>query len=127
MYGYDTYIDWLDQGLPAREQVSATTAGILKENIQNASGLVYVASENSPDSVWMPWELGMSDGLELPTAVMPLVEEEGGRFDMGREYIGLYPRIVRIENSAFVFNHTSHKMIPLPLWLSHPGRTLMAP
>lgn len=58
-YGYKVYIDWIDDNQLSREEV---TAEILKNRMDRAKSLVFVTTENSINSKWMPWELGYFDG-----------------------------------------------------------------
>lgn len=92
--GYESYIDWQDQSLPYREDVSPDTAEVLRNNIKFSCALIYVASQGSSDSKWMPWELGLADGMKRNTAIMPLVYTEDDKLEDGREYLGLYPEII---------------------------------
>lgn len=84
------YVDWIDDPALDRSSVSARTAARLRSRLRSSSSLIFVTSQNSPSSRWMPWELGYFDGFKPDrVAVLPLVEA-GGRF-RGQEYLGLYP------------------------------------
>lgn len=60
--GYTVYVDWNDPVLD-KDIVTPKTAAILRERMKQSRSFIYVFSENSLDSKWMPWELGYFDGL----------------------------------------------------------------
>jgi hypothetical protein len=94
VHGANVYIDKKDTALPP--YTSKKTAIGLKKRIQQSSKFILLASENSKDSRWVPWELGIADqakGLSR-VAVLPAVENQGDRAWSNWEYLGLYNRIV---------------------------------
>jgi hypothetical protein len=54
--------------------------------------LLFATSSASPQSKWMPWELGYFDGSSASNKVgiLPLVRTNGANFG-GQEYLSLYP------------------------------------
>src|SRR5437870_1783963 len=56
--GLTVYVDWIDDAKLDRSKVTVKTAALLRERMKTCSSLVYAHSANSPQSVWMPWELG---------------------------------------------------------------------
>ena len=90
--GYSVYIDWKEEELQNRENVSANTANILKRRINNCLGLAYIATENITKSKWCPWELGYSDGKKNKAAIFPILKSDSKEFK-GLEYLGIYPYI----------------------------------
>lgn len=96
-YGYKVYVDWIVDKSLVRGNVNKNTASILKSRMSQCSCLLYVASDNTPDSKWMPWELGYFDGLKNgKVAILPIVDGERYSFE-GQEYLGLYPYINEAE------------------------------
>lgn len=89
--GLKVYIDWdVDKQL-SRDKVNKETAEILRHRMQQSNSLIYVATENSSSSKWMPWELGYFDGLKHDcVAILPLQDRENQFFDK-QEYLSLYP------------------------------------
>jgi hypothetical protein len=75
---------------------SATTAALLKSRICETSRFVLLASTNSKDSRWVPWELGIADGVKLPAhiALFPASDSPYEQSWASWEYLGLYDRIV---------------------------------
>jgi TIR domain len=61
-YGYKVYIDWLDDAEFDRKDVSKKTAETLRIRLRQSRCLMFVHTENSIASKWMPWELGFMDG-----------------------------------------------------------------
>lgn len=53
------YVDYLDDLLP--NETSFETASILRERINKCSKFILLATPNSSDSKWIPWELGIGN------------------------------------------------------------------
>jgi hypothetical protein len=88
--GLTTYVDWIEDREADRSKVTAKTAGMLRERMKHCKFLVFATSKASPNSKWMPWELGYFDGLHPnQVGVLPILESRNGTFT-GQEYIGLY-------------------------------------
>lgn len=94
--GNKVYVDWIVDKQLDRSSVTAATADVLRRRMRQSASMFFATSSSSPDSKWMPWELGYFDGLHQGRiAVLPLVPSEGGKFQ-GQEYLGLYPLIERL-------------------------------
>jgi hypothetical protein len=93
-YGFSAYIDWVDDSQLDRSDVTKSTVLRIKQRMQTCSSLFYVASENAPNSKWMPWELGYVDGLKNRVAVLPLLNTPEHSY-RGREYLGVYPYVIQ--------------------------------
>jgi hypothetical protein len=67
------YVDYLDEEL--NQAPSSQTAPILRSRINQSKKLIQLITPNSGQSKWMPWELGLGDGLiGYPhTVVLPTV------------------------------------------------------
>ncbi|KAB7725849.1 TIR domain-containing protein [Rudanella paleaurantiibacter] len=85
------YIDFLDDEL--NNTPNDQTAPTLRKRIQQSKKMIQLITPNSSDSKWMPWELGLGDGvLGYPNAViLPTVTTHFRNFD--QEYIKMYGRI----------------------------------
>ncbi len=85
------YIDWKDATMP--EETSPETARQLKIRIDKCDKFLLLATENSIQSVWVPWELGIADGVKGldNVAILPLVHET--KSAPRSEYLGMYPRV----------------------------------
>lgn len=93
-HGATVYIDKKDPTLPP--YTNKDTAIGLKNRIHQSQRFVLLASKNSKDSRWVPWELGIADeckGLRR-VAILPAVESQGDTEWSNWEYLGLYDRIV---------------------------------
>lgn len=93
-HGATVYIDKKDPGLPPFTNKDTATG--LKKRIQQSRKFVLLASNNSKDSRWVPWELGIADqakGLSR-VAVLPAVDSQTDTTWSTWEYLGLYDRIV---------------------------------
>lgn len=91
--GVEVYVDWLDDGMP--ETTSPQTAKKLKEKISEHQKFILLATENSKDSKWVPWELGFADTKKGMgnIAILPIAESSTSY--KGTEFIGIYPIIRR--------------------------------
>lgn len=108
--GYSVYVDWINDKLLSRDNVSKSTAEVLQKRMQQSKSLFFATSENSPSSKWMPWELGYFDGIkDKRVAILPIKKREND-FDenfKGQEYLGLY---------YYVTIDTGEKYIGSKLW-----------
>lgn len=94
--GHKVYVDWVIDKNLNREHVTPGTADILRKRMRQSDALFFATSVNSPDSRWMPWELGYFDGLRKGRiAVMPLLPSSNSSFK-GQEYLGLYPVVEQL-------------------------------
>lgn len=119
-YGYKVYIDWIDDNQLSREEVTKDTAEILKNRMNKAKSLVFVTTENSIDSKWMPWELGYFDGKKGKVAILPVLKTKDDEFK-GQEYLGLYDFIVK-ELSGKLYINDRSKPIKRGFFRDTPSR-----
>ncbi|MCC6448436.1 MAG: toll/interleukin-1 receptor domain-containing protein [Chitinophagaceae bacterium] len=98
MQGINVYIDYLDELLP--NPPDYTTADILRRRIQNCQKFILLATPNSNESHWMPWELGLGDGFigYENTLILPLLNYESTWDE--REYYKTYGFIKEGENNG---------------------------
>jgi len=121
--GATVYTDKKDSALP--DFTNRETAKILRERVKQCSKFVLFATDNSKDSRWMPWELGLSDGYKGANrvAVFPANENAKDTRWSEREYLGVYDRIVwgRIEGEGkdkwLVWNQEENTGCSLSDWL----------
>ena len=94
-HGASVYIDKKDPSLPP--YTSKETASILRTRIGQSKKFVLLASQNSKDSKWVPWELGLAGGRKVDgnIAIFPVLENANDTAWLSWEYLGLYDRIVR--------------------------------
>jgi hypothetical protein len=122
-HGAVVYVDKKDESLPPF--TSRETARALRERVKQCRKFILLATQNSKDSKWMPWELGLSDGYKnaLHTAIFPSVETEADTQWTTREYLGVYDRVVRGEFSGssetvwMVWNNEKNTATELSKWL----------
>lgn len=89
---YSVYVDWIEDKDLNRDNVTVSTANLIRERVQSSKGLAYVATKSVSQSKWCPWELGYSDGrLKGRSCILPVLESES--LFKGQEYLGLYPYI----------------------------------
>ena len=93
-HGATVYVDKVDPELPP--YTDKQTAAKLKTRIEQARKFVLLATKNSKESKWVPWELGVADGYKGlgRIALFPAVETASETSWTSWEYMGLYDRIV---------------------------------
>ena len=89
-HGMDLYIDWQDPSMPS--QPSAESAARLRRRIQMCDLFLFLATQNSMNSRWCPWELGHADGTKKNDRIL-LVPTYDGSSTHGSEYLNLYQRV----------------------------------
>lgn len=122
-HGAIVYTDNRDSSLP--EHTSPDTAKILKTSISGCRRFVLFVTPNSKGSRWIPWELGLGDGLKgtQSVALFPSAETSDNTSWSEQEYLGLYQRIIWGDFQGketcewMVLNHHSNTATPLRSWL----------
>jgi hypothetical protein len=118
---YTVFIDWIDRPELDRSKVTLKTAAKLKNIIENCSCLFYVPSTNSIESKWMPWEMGLMDGLTGKVAICPITEQTEP-FYSGSEYLGIYPYFFKDEDDFLIsLDKYGNKTINFYEWLGDGG------
>lgn len=90
--GLSVYVDKYSDPQLSPESVTPDTAEILRNRMRNSNTLLYVHSQHSKKSRWMPWELGFFDGLKGAVGVVPVTLRQEDTFK-GEEYLNLYPHV----------------------------------
>jgi hypothetical protein len=94
--GLSVYVDWIDDPELDRSTVTRGTAEVLRHRLNLSKSLVYAHSANTPNSKWMPWELGYFDGRKPKYVwILPLVNKDDSEYT-GQEYLGLYPTVDKL-------------------------------
>jgi hypothetical protein len=122
-HGASVYVDEKDPEMPPFTNTG--TAELLKKRIGQCRRFVMLATQNSKESKWVPWELGIADGSKgfPPVAVFPASESKVQTNWTEQEYIGLYQKIVwgtiKGEEKArwLVWNSKKNTAVPLAKWL----------
>ncbi len=96
------YVDWLCEPTTLdRSAVTRETATILRKRLRQSKTLIFCTSKNSPNSRWMPWELGFFDAYRGFISILPITDRETDSFK-GQEYLGLYPYIDKTDSILWV-------------------------
>ena len=86
----------------SRNHITSDTAKVLKKRMQQSTVLLYLATESATNSKWMPWELGVFDGMKPnKVGILPVQDTPYESFN-GQEYLGLYPAIQKEQIRQFV-------------------------
>lgn len=86
--GVELYVDWLDNTLP--EKPDKRTAEKIQNKISNSDIFLFLATDNSMNSRWCPWEIGYADASSINIFVIPTSLNNN---TYGNEYLELYQRI----------------------------------
>lgn len=113
------YVDWIEDRHLDRSNVTPRTADHLRTRMTNCRGLLYFTTENASASVWMPWELGYSDGKRGKVAVLPMIGHDSDSEDYdGQEYLGLYPYVTyATPGPRFLVHLRNGSVTKLSSWL----------
>lgn len=122
-HGAKVYVDEIDPEMPP--YTSDETAALLKARISACSRFVLLASKNSKESKWVPWELGIADGAKgnAKIALFPAPDSSYDKAWASWEYLGLYHRIVwgNLQNHKkevfMVIDEHKNTAIELSRWL----------
>jgi hypothetical protein len=89
--GWKIYVDWEDAAMP--DVPDAQTAARIQRKIVEVNYFVFLATPNSMNSRWCPWEIGYADGKKLREQILivPTVDSSGRSH--GNEYLQLYRRV----------------------------------
>ncbi|HBC3930626.1 TPA: toll/interleukin-1 receptor domain-containing protein [Vibrio parahaemolyticus] len=89
--GWDLYIDWEDSEMPSTP--NKETANIIKKKIKTTDWFLFLATGNSTQSRWCPWEIGFADSAKgyEKILIVPTADDSGNWY--GNEYLQLYKRM----------------------------------
>lgn len=90
--GLKVYVDKYNDPQLSPDKVTIETAEILRGRMRKSNTLLYVYSQHSKKSRWMPWELGFFDGLKGAVGILPVTLNQEETFK-GEEYLNLYPHV----------------------------------
>ena len=88
--GWNVYVDWLDETMP--DHTNKTTAIKIQKKIVDSNYFLFLATANSKNSKWCPWEIGYADGKKPNETILIIPTQDAG-VTHGNEYLGLYSRI----------------------------------
>lgn len=123
-HGGMVYIDEIDPEMPP--YTTDETAELIKRRINQTKRFVLLTSNNSKDSRWVPWELGIADGVKGlgKIALFPASDSVSDDAWTSWEYLGLYRRIVwgnlqgHNDPLWMVLDHKQNSAITLRAWLA---------
>ena len=119
--GYSVYIDWIDDHQLDRSKVNKSTADLLRERMNASKALLFVTTDNSIASKWMPWECGYFDALKQKVAIVPVKKSPASDEYKGQEYLGLYSYCLKHKSKGgseilYVHKDKNH-YIPYSVWI----------
>jgi hypothetical protein len=122
--GGRVYVDKRDKSLDNQDIIEV--ANRLRDMVRACRKFVLFVTTNSKDSNWIPWELGLGDGVlrSSNVALFPSAETAFEQAWSEREYLGLYQRIIwgnfqgQHTNQWLVLNHRDNTARTLSTWLT---------
>ncbi|MBQ8680432.1 MAG: hypothetical protein IJ530_11820 [Treponema sp.] len=90
-YNFSVYVDWTEDPQLDRKNVTRKNVELIKERMKTSTSLLYVVTDNSANSKWMPWELGFMDGYTGKVAILPVTNDNNGFKE--HEYLSIYPYV----------------------------------
>lgn len=91
-YGLTAYVDKFDDPNLTPDNVTKATAETLRKRLRQSKSLLFLHSESSNVSKWMPWELGYFDGYRAKVGIFPVTKTALSKY-VGQEYLGIYPYV----------------------------------
>lgn len=85
--GWDLYLDWQDHQMP--EQPNKETAVKIKSRINTLDWFLFLATPNSTQSRWCPWEIGYADSQKAHDRILIIRTTDSGKW-FGNEYLQIY-------------------------------------
>ena len=123
-HGGRVYIDERDAELTGDNIYH--TANRLRDVVKTCRKFVLFVTEQTKDSKWIPWELGLGDGSRNPdnVALFPASDKSYEQSWSEQEYLGLYQRIIwgnikGKEPEWLVLDHRKNTAEPLSNWLRY--------
>lgn len=89
--GWNVYVDWADKSMP--DTPDRETAARIKQRIVDTNFFLFLATANSTNSKWCPWEIGYADGKKSIEKILILPTTDRSGTWHGNEYLQLYRRI----------------------------------
>ncbi|ERG68203.1 MULTISPECIES: TIR domain-containing protein [Exiguobacterium] len=123
IYSLDVYIDWIDDPELDRSQVNKSTADRLRSRMNNCKTMLVAYSESSPESKWVPWEIGYFDSKVGRIAILPITKTYTNSEEfIGQEYLSLYSYGVHGTNEngeiTIWIQDNPNKYIDLARWVT---------
>lgn len=119
--GYSVYVDWIVDPQLNRNNVTKSTAELIRNRMKSSKSLLLAISTNAAMSKWMPWELGFVDGKTNRCAILPVSQDSIHPKTFNRsEYLLLYPYIKKATIDYYekvYITESSNNYILLDDWL----------
>lgn len=105
--GLILYIDWQDIEMP--DEPDKTTAECIKSKIKSLDLFIFLATPNSTESNWCPWEIGYADAAKYNNNIIIIVtKDKSGKF-YGNEYLRLYRQISETSTGGYALFEVDSK------------------
>lgn len=91
---YDSFLDWNDPKLRNRSEITENMIKRIKERIKENEIFVYIVTNGQKNSKWMPWELGLAEGMKKEVYILPIIESKNKKNYDGQEYINVHNHII---------------------------------
>ena len=95
----DLYVDWMDSEMPSTP--TRETASRIQAKIEELDLFLYLATSNSSNSSWCPWEIGYGDKAKGKETLFIIPTQDGSSV-FGQEYLSLYRSLQVDELIGFI-------------------------
>jgi len=116
--GFKVYVDWVEDTQLSRDDINSETADTIRYRMKSCKCLLYVYTEDSNHSKWMPWELGYFDGYKKKVAVVPIYNDIIERY-YGQEYLSLYPYLTKSGDSLWIYTQDDSASAEFNHWINN--------
>lgn len=115
--GAKPYIDKDDMELPIN--TSPKTASTLIFSIEACNRFVVVVTDNSINSKWVPWELGVANSKKeyKDIAILPISSAKVNGDWKDNEYLGIYQQIRERDGKLIIYNPENEMTFSIDEWL----------
>lgn len=97
-HGWMVYIDWEDTSMPPKP--NRETARKIKDRIKRLDWFLFLATANSTNSRWCPWEIGFADGVKDIEKIVIVPTRDSAGHNHGSEYLDLYRHIDDVQGGG---------------------------
>lgn len=121
--GYSVGVARNERPALSRQRITAEGGEYLRDLMNRCRCLLYVVTERSAQSIWMPWELGYCDGKHGRVAIVRIQELlSKSESYPGPEDLGLYPYVTKTkpqkeDRYELRINRTADEYVDLRSWL----------
>lgn len=97
--GWNVYLYWQDENL--EQKPNRDTALSVQGKIRDADWFLFLATSNSLNSRWCPWEIGYADGVKKYDNILVIPTTDRSGQWHGSEYLQIYRQVADERGGGF--------------------------